>query len=157
MVLYLRAGHLSYLLQSRATVPLFSAMEDNAELESFRREWREEVLRRTRPATTSKPRPDPTASSSASRFPPTRHEASARKEEEYEDSGHHSYGEIVQQVGQLSLGTEDHDTFQRAPQREPISALEHFEKAVEKEAQGSLGDSLNYYRKAYRVGSANTL
>ncbi|KAL2000194.1 hypothetical protein VTN02DRAFT_3419 [Thermoascus thermophilus] len=130
-------------------------MEDNAELESFRREWREEVLRRTRPAAASnKPRPDPTASSSASRFPPTRHEASTRKEDDYEDSEHQSYGEIVQQVGQLSLATEDHDTFQRAPQREPISALEHFEKAVEKEAQGSLGDSLNYYRKAYRLDSS---
>jgi F-box protein 9 len=29
--------------------------------------------------------------------------------------------------------------------------LEHFERAVEKEAAGKLGDSLQHYRKAYRV------
>ena len=40
-------------------------------------------------------------------------------------------------------------------QKEPRSALEHFEKAVEKEAEGSLGDSLDLYRKAYRVGSVS--
>lgn len=38
--------------------------------------------------------------------------------------------------------------------KEPQSALEHFEKAVEKEELGSLGDSLKYYRKAFRMDSA---
>jgi F-box protein 9 len=37
--------------------------------------------------------------------------------------------------------------------KEPQSAIEHYEKAVEKESQGSLGDSLNHYRKAFKVGS----
>lgn len=36
-------------------------------------------------------------------------------------------------------------------QQELSSALEHFEKAVEKEELGSLGDSLRLYRKAFRV------
>lgn len=31
------------------------------------------------------------------------------------------------------------------------SALDHFEAAVMREAQGNLGDSLNLYRKAFRV------
>lgn len=35
--------------------------------------------------------------------------------------------------------------------KEPESALEHYEKAVERESQGNLGDSLNLYRKAFRV------
>lgn len=35
----------------------------------------------------------------------------------------------------------------------PESALEHYEKAVEKETQGSLGESLSLYRKAFRVCS----
>ena len=35
--------------------------------------------------------------------------------------------------------------------KEPKSALEHYEKAVEKEAMGSLGDSLKHYRTAFRV------
>ncbi|CAK7220759.1 hypothetical protein SCUCBS95973_004271 [Sporothrix curviconia] len=37
--------------------------------------------------------------------------------------------------------------------REPKSALEHYEKAVEKEAMGSLGDSLKHYRTAFRMDS----
>jgi F-box protein 9 len=38
-----------------------------------------------------------------------------------------------------------------AEQGEPASALEHYEKAVEKEVAGNLGDSLRLYRKAFRV------
>ncbi|CAK7208403.1 hypothetical protein SBRCBS47491_000080 [Sporothrix bragantina] len=37
--------------------------------------------------------------------------------------------------------------------QEPKSALEHYEKAVEKEAIGSLGDSLKHYRTAFRMDS----
>ena len=36
-------------------------------------------------------------------------------------------------------------------EREPESALEHYEKAVERETQGQLGDSLDLYRKAFKV------
>jgi F-box protein 9 len=38
-----------------------------------------------------------------------------------------------------------------AVSKEPTSALDHFEAAVMKEAQGSLGESLKLYRKAFRV------
>jgi F-box protein 9 len=41
--------------------------------------------------------------------------------------------------------------------REPRSALEHYEKAVERESQGNLGDSLDLYRKAFRVGPSKPL
>ncbi|ERT02133.1 F-box protein 9 [Sporothrix schenckii 1099-18] len=37
--------------------------------------------------------------------------------------------------------------------KEPESALEHYERAVEKEALGSLGDSLRHYRTAFRMDS----
>lgn len=33
----------------------------------------------------------------------------------------------------------------------PASALDHYEEAMEKEAQGNMGESLKLYRKAYRV------
>ncbi|EFX00855.1 f-box protein [Grosmannia clavigera kw1407] len=46
-----------------------------------------------------------------------------------------------------------HHGSQGEPQ-EPVSALEHYEKAVEKEELGSLGDSLRLYRKAFRMDSA---
>jgi len=38
-----------------------------------------------------------------------------------------------------------------AKKGEPVSALNYYEKAVEKEAAGSLGDSLRLYRKAFSV------
>ncbi|KAG8411207.1 hypothetical protein J3459_016551 [Metarhizium acridum] len=36
------------------------------------------------------------------------------------------------------------------PQKELVSALDHYEEAMEKEALGNMGDSLKLYRKAYR-------
>jgi F-box protein 9 len=33
----------------------------------------------------------------------------------------------------------------------PKSALEHYERAAQKESEGNLGESLNLYRKAFRV------
>ncbi|RAK96321.1 putative F-box protein (Pof7) [Aspergillus ibericus CBS 121593] len=133
-------------------------MEDNAELETFRRQWREEVSRRTKPSKPEPAHPKLSRSSAApsSHFPPTRHEASERKDEE-EDGGATSvdHGEIVHGVGHLSLGVSDEDAFHsRVPRSEPKSALEHFERAVEREAEGSLGDSLHHYRKAYRLDAA---
>jgi F-box protein 9 len=36
-------------------------------------------------------------------------------------------------------------------QKQLVSALDHYEEAMEKEAQGNMGDSLHLYRRAYRV------
>jgi F-box protein 9 len=128
-------------------------MEDNAELESFRREWREEVSRRSKPRST--PRSAPSAP--PTRLPPTRHAAADRKDLEEEGPPPASFDpeELAQQVGELSVQPEeeiDEDGFTRRDTAEPNTALEHFERAVEKEAAGKLGDSLQHYRKAYRVG-----
>jgi F-box protein 9 len=79
---------------------------------------------------------------------------SERKEEEDDGEGLTAFdqGEIAHGVEQLSLGRVDEDALlSQIPRREPRSALEHFERAVEKEAEGNLGDSLHHYRKAYRV------
>ena len=131
-------------------------MADNAELESFRREWRDEVARR------SKPRAAPPSTESSatpaprpSRFPPTHHAASDRKDLEEEGPPPASFDpeELAQQVGQLNVEPEEEqeDEFTPRAVKEPDSALEHFERAVEREAAGKLGDSLQHYRKAYRV------
>lgn len=37
-----------------------------------------------------------------------------------------------------------------------VSALDHFEEAMNKEDQGNMGDSLKLYRKAYRVSISRT-
>lgn len=130
-----------------------NAMDDNDELESFRQQWREEVTRRSRPkaAPPAPAIPTPTAPPSA-RLPPTRHEASHRKEIEEEAPPLASFDpdELAQQVGELSVEPPE-DDFSRREVAEPTSALEHFERAVQKEAEGNLGDSLSHYRKAYRV------
>lgn len=39
--------------------------------------------------------------------------------------------------------------------KEPETALEHYEKAVERESAGNHGDSIRLYRKAFRVGGAS--
>lgn len=141
-------------------------MEDNAELESFRREWREEVARRSKPG--AAPRAAPRAAHHAARssavpvppptrLPPAHHAAADRKDREEEGPPPTSFDpeELAQQVGQLSVAPEkedeEQDGFTRLEVKEPNSALEHFERAVEKEAAGNLGDSLQHYRKAYRV------
>ncbi|KAJ5919864.1 hypothetical protein N7454_009699 [Penicillium verhagenii] len=110
-------------------------MADNPELESFRRKWREEVADFHHQGT-MKPL---TARTLKKRGPPP---ASFDPEE------------LAQQVGQLSVEPEEEheeDGFTRKDHHEPRSALEHFERAVEKEAAGNLGDSLQHYRKAYRL------
>ncbi|KAL4924482.1 putative F-box protein (Pof7) [Aspergillus undulatus] len=134
-------------------------MADNAELESFRRQWREEVSRKAKFSTAPEPsqatpsRPAPTPSR---HFPPTRHEASARKEDDEEGAASYTQDEIAQGVDRLSLAKPgDEDVFHsRKPRAEPRSALEHFERAVEREAEGNLGDSLQLYRKAYRLDAS---
>ncbi|OJJ58778.1 hypothetical protein ASPSYDRAFT_177655 [Aspergillus sydowii CBS 593.65] len=133
-------------------------MEDNAELESFRRQWREEVSRRANPnaAEPSQPTTTRPVAPPPRQFPPTRHEASARKEDEEEGPIPYDQTQIVQGVDRLSLNKHnDEDAFHsRESQDEPTSALEHFERAVEREAEGNLGDSLQLYRKAYRLDAA---
>jgi F-box protein 9 len=130
-------------------------MEDNAELESFRREWREEVARRSKPGSAPQAAPR-SAAPPQTRLPPNHHAAADRKDLEEEGPPPASFDpeELAQQVGELSVQPEeevDEDGFTRRHTAEPNTALEHFERAVEKEAAGKLGDSLQHYRKAYRV------
>ncbi|EED23483.1 F-box protein (Pof7), putative [Talaromyces stipitatus ATCC 10500] len=135
-------------------------MEESPELNAFRRQWREEVTRRNQTTATPRQRQptsqnlSSTANSHLDHLPPTKHEAADRKDEVEEEDFGRDYGEFVQRTEALTLRSADEDSFQRVPQKEPRSALEHFEKAVEKEAEGSLGDSLAHYRKAYRLDAA---
>ncbi|KAF5859589.1 F-box only protein 9 [Aspergillus alliaceus] len=132
-------------------------MENSAELESFRRQWREEVAHRTKTNNSSTLQAKPTTSTSSvrpSQFPPARHEAAQRKEEDEEGTAAFGTTEIVQGVGQLNIAHDEDAFHSQEARKEPTSALEHFERAVEKEAEGNLGDSLQHYRKAYRLDSA---
>ena len=119
--------------------------ESNPELEQFRQQWRAEVSARSNAdghkaskASKSSRRPPPITSLSSSNKPKTQKE----DDDEVESQ---TFG--LDGPGQ---GGEDGESSQEVP-KEPQSALEHYEKAVERENQGSLGDSLDLYRKAFRV------
>lgn len=135
-----------------------------AELENFRQKWRDEVSARAKgkgkgKASAAEPSPKATVASSSkahsSRSHATEPHAHAharhRSVEEVDEVEPHSYHDL----GEKQHGRRLDETSPSAviSSQEPTSALEHYEKAVEKESQGSLGDSVNLYRKAFRVSS----
>ena len=143
------------------------AEESNQELERFRQRWREEVTARTK----GQKAKDSTASNRAvpeepglravkpSRAAPpskattvSRAEEDLHEREEFNIEGGHQGLENEDNAERseedtVGLRHKDHTLY------EPESALEHYEKGVEREAQGNLGESLSHYRKAYRVWS----
>jgi hypothetical protein len=131
-----------------------------AELESFRQKWREEVIARTKgkaPAasvtantgtTSSKPRPNRSNAPDAA----TSSHARQRSLEDVDDVAPHLYHDLGdKQHGRRLDETSAETAAALAANSEPTSALEHYEKAVEKESEGRLGDSLSLYRKAFKV------
>ena len=131
--------------------------ESNPELEAFRQQWRAEVSAKATNDNTRLNQQLPFASpSKPSRKKPTPTRLPAEKiilpsegDEDYAESKpfHDTYANT--NAGDTADKIED--SKRSIGSREPQSALEHYEKAVEREAQGSLGDSLSLYRKAFRV------
>lgn len=145
--------------------------EIKSELESFREQWRAEVQSKT-PGSRNQP-PQTVAGPSAGQLraqhkshpksqPPRpqkgsepsgkQHSATGKKAAQHDSDDDeyvaHSFDEPAPAAsftspGQAEGGEDKGD--------EPVSALEHFEQAVEREAAGNLGDSVRLYRKAYRV------
>lgn len=132
-----------------------------AELESFRQKWREEVTAKTKGKAPQAPTKTPIASSSRPHVtkrnsldagllpqPHARQKSIEHVEDvtpyEYPDLGEKQHGRRLDETSAQAAAA-------LAATREPSSALEHYEKAVEKENQGSLGDSVNLYRKAFKV------
>lgn len=124
-------------------------MEDsNPELEQFRQQWRAEVSARNqndpnRGAKSKAPRrPPPIASLSSNKIAPPLKGI----DEEHIPQVFSGYDGSAEK--------EEHGKSSTAAVKEPQSALDYYEKAVERESQGVLGDSLNLYRKAFRVGKS---
>lgn len=138
---------------------LIMTEEANPELETFRKQWREEVTARSKGALghqyikPTRPAAVKSASQSKVSGPPlATRELKSEEQESAEDALAKSYHDLDNKDDAKRLGDTGEGVHpSNNSNREPRSALEHFETAVEKEAQGSLGDSLNHYRKAYRV------
>ncbi|KAK4497260.1 hypothetical protein PRZ48_011710 [Zasmidium cellare] len=130
-----------------------TAPETEAELEAFRQRWREEVEARNKKTTTPSTKKAYEKIQRQRGAPPPAHatgvvpSSSRTYNEEIEPKAYH---DLPNKEDQLVLGTEgqDHD---RNVYKEPSSALEHYEKAVEKETQGNLGESMRHYRKAFKL------
>ena len=133
------------------------AGDTTEELERFRRQWQEEVIARSRGvASPSKPARPPAplhrnsgTIQSGRTAAPTFHK-SYRETEEADELGDYGYHDLENKDESRKLGEAGEGIYPNT-REDPTSALEHYERAVERETEGNLGDSLNHYRKAYRV------
>jgi hypothetical protein len=138
------------------------APENEAELEAFRRRWREEVQSRNKnpetPASPERVKPQQRKKSTVQPSKPVVHASSSSvkkaDEVDYDHFVPEPYHDLPNKDDALKLGVDGQGQEQQRAKalNEPKSALEHYEKAVEKEGHGQLGDSLNHYRKAFKVG-----
>jgi F-box protein 9 len=132
------------------------------ELEAFRSEWKKEVIARSRnhnhsggssagPSTNS---PEKSVRRRSVAPPPSvpllsTHSVKDHVEEGGEGYEARSFHDLEEKGGGVRLG--DAGSSVAHVKKEPATALEHYEAAVEKETMGRLGDSLALYRKAFRV------
>ena len=129
------------------------------ELERFRLEWQEEVIARSRgvasPNSSKSTRPTAPLNRNSGTIQPA-HTAVLtfhkpyRETEEADELDDHGYHDLANKDEARKLGKAG-DGIHPETREDPVSALEHYERAVERETEGNLGDSLNHYRKAYRV------
>ncbi|KFA76455.1 hypothetical protein S40288_06496 [Stachybotrys chartarum IBT 40288] len=132
----------------------------NSDLEAFRREWLSD-LRSKRDETAEPPQLSPyqslrrsnerpAASSSKQSHAHPRARGSAQL---HEDDDHYvqslSFDEPSPRPGHALA--ESSKKAATCGDKELVSALDHYEEAMEKEAQGNMGESLKLYRKAYRL------
>ncbi|KAG8411529.1 hypothetical protein J3458_015585 [Metarhizium acridum] len=134
-----------------------------SELESFRRQWLSEV--RTKKGEQSAQPPPRNSVPSASTAPaispasPPPRKSVARRPSPaksrkaplaVEEEDEYLHGRSFDDGPEPSGNTID-GSVRMPPQKELVSALDHYEEAMEKEALGNMGDSLKLYRKAYRM------
>ncbi|EKG16938.1 F-box domain cyclin-like protein [Macrophomina phaseolina MS6] len=124
------------------------------ELESFRRQWREEVSARARFAQASSATAQSSAQATSSTTRPSQRNNAPviperPKDAHVEDAEPHAYHDF----GEKQLGRKLAEP-PSEPEKAPVSALDHYEEAVRRETQGKLGDSVNLYRKAFKLDAA---
>jgi len=119
--------------------------ESNPDLESFREQWRREVAERSKAGGNKDPGSKQlnAGPSRLPRRPPAPPRIASGKVPKLADDE-----DDLEPIQRLDGSI---DNVGEVQSKEPQSALEHYEKAVERETSGNLGDSLDHYRKAFRV------
>lgn len=120
----------------------------NTELESFRQQWLSDLQSKT--STSDPSRPPQNSAGVRSQPPPApslSHQKPPRAQEDDDEDylQGQSFDENPAPAGNTLAGSS------KPENKELISALDHFEEAMEREAQGNMGDSLKLYRQAYKV------
>jgi F-box protein 9 len=123
--------------------------ETNPELDSFRQQWRAEVSGRTK-GRGNEGALGSAGPSKAIRRPPAAPRIAADPASRFAEEEDHVEPQTFSGLDTPTGGVEGQE-WSTTPNTEPRSALEHYEKAVERESQGNLGDSLDLYRKAFKV------
>lgn len=128
-----------------------------AELERFRQQWKQEVSSRNKAGPAAGPRVQGAATSSVDRRKPTTAPralvSSGKAEELLDQSEGRTFHDLPDNEEALKLGAAEKGLVRPTTSKEPKTALEHYERAVENETAGKLGESLKLYRKAFRVCS----
>jgi F-box protein 9 len=135
--------------------------ESNSELEKFRRQWQDEVLRRQNA-------PSQAGGSRVSQARGPGRDASPNlkvggpsisKSHAYDDEYQgrtYDFDDLEAKEAARQLGTTGSGIHPESSSKvEDMSALECYEKAVESETQGKLGESLELYRRAFRVNTVS--
>ncbi|KAH0492420.1 hypothetical protein TgHK011_007376 [Trichoderma gracile] len=133
----------------------------NSELESFRQQWISD-LRSRRESVGSAAHEAGASSSSSATIPPVasrprKHTGPSSPTTKkilpaIEDDEYYLHGQTFDTLPPTSSG--GHllsDAPGKHDEKPLVSALDHYEKAMEKEAQGNMGESLRLYRQAYRL------
>ena len=117
----------------------------NSELESFRQQWREEVRAR------NQGREQDPSSSAASTAATTSHARATGPPAQTSSAKKPSKGDEEYQARALEESEASQINTEHRVKRVLVTALDHYEEAVETEGQGNLGEALRLYKKAFRV------
>ncbi|KAH8173750.1 f-box-like domain-containing protein [Sarocladium implicatum] len=125
--------------------------EANPDLESFRAQWLSDL--RSREASESTPARTSNTATRAPNPASRRHQptssitkVAAEGDDDHDYVPTHSFDAPPNPPGRTLDDPQDPD------EKKPlVSALDHYEEAMEKEAQGNMRDSLHLYRRAYRM------
>lgn len=136
--------------------------EANSELESFRQKWISDLRSRRESIGSASQQAEASfvasAAAQGATSRPRKHSAASgpaatkRNLPVIDDDEYYLHGQSFD--GPPPTSASGHllsDAPGKGVERPLISALDHYEEAMEKEAQGNMGESLRLYRKAYRV------